>query len=63
VQKMAKKEAKPLYVKSAVREAVGNLRISEDFWEELNKAIGALLKKAVERAKANGRKTLRGADI
>ncbi len=60
---MAKKEAKPLYVKSAVREAVGNLRISEDFWEELNKAIGALLKKAVERAKANGRKTLRGADI
>ena len=60
---MAKKEAKPLYVKSAVREAVGNLRISEDFWGELNKAIGALLKKAVERAKANGRKTLRGADI
>ena len=60
---MVKKEAKPLYVKSAVREAVGDLRVSEDFWGELNKAVEALIKKAVERAKANGRKTVRGADI
>jgi len=60
---MAKKEAKALYVKSAVRELVGDFRVSEDFWEALNKSIEAVVKKAVERAKENGRKTVRGADL
>ncbi|MDT7858567.1 MAG: DUF1931 domain-containing protein [Candidatus Aenigmarchaeota archaeon] len=60
---MAKKEEKALVVKSAVRELVGNLRVSEDFWEALNKSVSELVKKAVERAKANGRKTVRGADL
>ena len=60
---MAKKEAKALYVKTAVRELVGDFRVSEDFWEALNKSIEDIVKKAVERAKANGRKTVRGADL
>jgi histone H3/H4 len=60
---MAKKEEKALVVKSAVRELVGDFRVSEDFWEALNKAVAEVVKKAVERAKANGRKTVRGADL
>jgi len=60
---MAKKEEKALVVKSAVRELVGDFRISEDFFEALNKSVSELVKKAVERAKANGRKTIRGADL
>jgi histone H3/H4 len=60
---MAKKEEKALVVKSAVRELVGDFRVSEDFWEALNKAVSEVVKKAVERAKANGRKTVRGADL
>jgi histone H3/H4 len=60
---MAKKEEKALVVKSAVRELVGDFRVSEDFWGALNKSVSELVKKAVERAKANGRKTVRGADL
>jgi len=60
---MAKKEEKALVVKSAVRELVGDYRVSEDFFEALNKSVEALVKKAVERAKANGRRTVRGADV
>jgi len=60
---MAKKNEKALVVKSAVREVVGNFRVSEDFFEELNKQVESLVKRAVERAKANGRKTVRGADL
>jgi histone H3/H4 len=60
---MAKKEEKALVVKSAVRELIDDFRVSEDFWEALNKSVSELVKKAVERAKANGRKTVRGADL
>jgi len=60
---MAKKEEKPLYVKSAVRELIGDFRVSEDFWKALNERIAWKVKRAVERAKANGRKTVRGADL
>ena len=60
---MAKKEEKSLVVKSAVREVIGNYRVSEDFFSALNKSVEALVRRAVERAKANGRKTVRGADV
>ena len=60
---MAKKEERALVVKSAVRELVGDFRVSEDFWGALNKSVEELVKRAVERAKANGRKTVRGADL
>jgi len=36
---------------------------SADVLDGLNKAVYALLEKAVERAKANGRKTVQGRDI
>jgi histone H3/H4 len=59
---MAKK-GKPLYVKSVVKELVGDFRISADFWDALNERIQWKIKRALERAKANGRKTVRGADL
>ncbi|MGC9200628.1 MAG: DUF1931 domain-containing protein [Candidatus Aenigmatarchaeota archaeon] len=60
---MAKGKSKPLYVKSAVKELVGDFRIASDFWDALNERIQWKIKRALERAKANGRKTVRGADL
>ena len=50
-------------VKSAVRELIKDLRVSEDFFTTLEKRVEALVKEAVNRAKGNGRKTLRGVDL
>ncbi|MEM5836649.1 MAG: DUF1931 domain-containing protein [Candidatus Aenigmatarchaeota archaeon] len=52
-----------LVVKSAVRELLKGVRVSEDFWKALDASVTAQVKKAMERAKANGRKTVRGADL
>ena len=40
-----------------------DLRTSGDVFDALDKAIEVILKKAAERAKANGRKTVKGVDI
>lgn len=37
--------------------------VSGDFGEALSDATEALIKKAVERAKANGRRTVQGRDV
>ena len=60
-----KRKSKPLYVKSVVKEMVGKakMRISGDFWDALNERIEWKIKRAIQRAKANGRKTVRGADL
>ena len=39
------------------------LNCSSDFYEELNKKVKDIIKKACERAKANGRATVMGRDI
>lgn len=52
-----------LAVKSAVRKLVGKMRVSGDFWEGLDERIKWKVKRACERAKANGRKTVRAADL
>jgi histone H3/H4 len=39
------------------------LMSSSDVLDDLNKAVYALLDKAAERAKANGRKTVQGRDV
>jgi histone H3/H4 len=58
-----KSEKRDLVVKSAVRELVKDMRVSDSFFEGLNKAVEELVKRAVERAKANGRSTLRDCDV
>ncbi|MHA1617232.1 MAG: histone-like protein [Candidatus Njordarchaeales archaeon] len=49
-----------LIYKSKVREIVKNegLRVSEKFYEALNTKVEELVKKAIEKAKSEGRKTL-----
>ena len=39
------------------------LNVSADFYEELNKKTEAIIKKACERAVANGRTTVMGKDV
>lgn len=50
-------------VKSAVRTLIKGMRASDDFFKQLDASVAAMCKKAVERAKGNGRKTLRGVDL
>lgn len=52
-----------LVVKSAVRKKLAKLRISGDFWKALDAHLAWELERAGERAKANGRKTVRPADL
>jgi len=58
---MAKRKA--LAVKSAVRVLAGKMRVSGDFWKALDERVEWKVKRAVERARANGRKTVRGHDL
>ncbi len=52
-------------VKSAVKDAIakGKCHSSSDVIDALNGMVDWYLKEAVARAKANGRKTVRGHDI
>ncbi|MBU5537593.1 MAG: DUF1931 domain-containing protein [Candidatus Aenigmatarchaeota archaeon] len=52
-----------LAVKSAVRAQLKGMRAGEDFFKELDNRISWKIKRAIERAKANGRKTLRACDL
>ncbi|MCD6576115.1 MAG: DUF1931 domain-containing protein [Nanoarchaeota archaeon] len=57
--------AEMLVVGSKVRAVVkkNKMNMSGDFLKALSKEVEALVKKAVTRAKANKRKTLRPADL
>lgn len=54
-----------LAVKSAVKALAKKqkMRVSGDFWKGLDEVITWKITRAAERAKANGRKTLRSADL
>jgi len=52
-----------MVVKNAVRKALKGYRVGSDFFKELDNRVQWKLKRAMERAKANGRKTLRAADL
>lgn len=52
-----------LAVKSAVKGLLKGMRVGGDFWKELDNRISWKVKRAVERAKSNGRKTLRACDL
>ncbi len=52
-----------LFVKSAIRSQLKNMRVSQEFFKALDKNISDNLIAAVERAKSNGRKTCRGCDL
>ncbi len=50
-------------VKSMVRKLLKGMRASEDFFTSLDALVADQVKKAIQRAKANGRKTVRGCDL
>lgn len=52
-----------LAVKSAVRAQLKGMRAGGDFFKELDNRIAWKIKRAVERAKANDRKTCRACDL
>lgn len=58
-----------LLVQSKVREVIKSMggeqgvRTSEDFLNGLNGVVHAAIEKAIERAKSNGRATLRSYDL
>jgi histone H3/H4 len=52
-----------LVVKSKIKEHAEGLNVAGDFADALDKEIEALIKKAVERCKANGRKTCQARDL
>ena len=52
-----------LAVKSSVRGMMKGMRAGGDFFKELDNKISWKVKRAMERAKANGRKTLRACDL
>ena len=52
-----------LIVKSAIRQMMkGQCNVGEDYLKALDADVAALVKKAAERAAANGRKTLKARD-
>ena len=52
-----------LVVRSAVRTRLKGMRASGDFFKALDKHLADELVKAIARARANGRKTLRPEDL
>lgn len=52
-----------LIVKSKIKDAVPEMNVSGEVPEALNKKVLKLLEEAVERAKANGRRTLQARDL
>jgi len=52
-----------MIVKSAIREAMkGRFNVSEEFLKRLDADVAAMVRRAADRAKANGRKTLKARD-
>ncbi|MBN2880567.1 DUF1931 domain-containing protein [Candidatus Woesearchaeota archaeon] len=52
-----------LVVKAKIKDVVKGANVAGDFAESLNDKVVELVKAAVERAKANGRKTVMGKDL
>ncbi len=52
-----------LVTKAQIKQVVGDINISEDFYPALNHEVERIIKKALERAKANGRRTLMARDV
>lgn len=52
-----------LVVKSSIRKYLDGLNLGEDLGIELERKIDEMLRKAVERARANGRRTVYARDL
>ncbi len=52
-----------LIVRSRIKEIAGEINVAGDFAESLEKKAEQLVRDAIERAKANNRRTIMGRDI
>lgn len=52
-----------LVVRSKIKDYVGDMNVSGDFGDELSKKCEEMVKAAVARAQANGRKTVQAKDL
>jgi histone H3/H4 len=52
-----------LIVKAKIKDVAKDVNVAGDFAEALNKKVEELVMAAVERAKANGRKTVQARDL
>ena len=52
-----------LVTKAQVKQIVGDINISEDFFPALNQEVEHIIKRALERAKQNNRRTLMARDV
>jgi len=52
-----------LIIKVKVREACGEMSVATDFIDALNEHVNEVVKKAIWRAKENGRRTVMGKDV
>ena len=50
-------------VKAKIKEIAESFNVSADFPDELDKVVVVLIKKAMERAEANGRRTVMAKDL
>lgn len=50
-------------VKAKIKEMSGDFNVSGDFSEALNEKVKGLILEAIDRAKANGRRTLMAKDL
>jgi len=49
--------------KSGVREAAEDVNVGSDFYDALDEEVKNVIERAVERAQANGRKTIKSRDV
>lgn len=49
--------------KSGVREAAQGVNVGSDFYEALDEQVKEAIERAVERAEANGRRTVKARDV
>ncbi len=52
-----------LIIKAKIKDACSGMSISSDFVDVLNEKVNELVKKAVWRAKENGRRTVMSKDV
>jgi len=52
-----------LIVKSKIKELVGEVNVGGDFADALNAKVEQIIKDAIKRAEANGRRTIMAKDI
>lgn len=52
-----------IVVKAKIKEVAENFNVAGDFSDALDKVVSELVKKATERAEANGRRTVMAKDL